>query len=155
MMEEKPANTTISIIDTILTIFILLSGYLCLRYYEFQVREVVAFSQLSVCTKDGVSLRQTSNPEGTPLFHVPKEINQLYICGTVETPFRIILGMNLFKVNDGEENVVHHIILSRSIPSGPFVYDVISTEKLDAGEYRAELSIGRVYKGDVWFSVER
>jgi hypothetical protein len=123
--------------------------------YDNQVREVVRFSQLSVCTKDGESVMKTNNVDGSPLFYVSAEMERIYICGSVETPRAIFLSIGLYAINGEEENQLYSKTSTKPLPSGQFIFDLRSTEKLELGKYRVRLRVGRIDHGDIRFLMEK
>ena len=129
--------------------------YFDLMKYDYEVREVVKFSQLFVCTKDGEPVRNTSDVEVSRLFQVPGEMERIYICGSVETPRAILLSIDLKVIENGDEQVIFHKVLPEPLRTGSFVFDLIATDRLNSGQYLAKLTIGRIEKEGVRFRIEK
>lgn len=99
-----------------------------------EAEEQATVSEVYVCTKDGISLPKQEN---TSLYVVPKDMERIYICGTLEISIPSIITIYLFKNDDAFTSA------GAMLEKGPFIMDVISTAALKGGEYRADLYIVR------------
>ncbi len=99
-----------------------------------EAQEQATISQVSICTKDGISLPKQEN---SSLYVVPSDMERIYVCGLLEISIPGVITVYLFK--NGEAFTRTGAMLEK----GPFIMDVISTAALKGGVYRADLFIVR------------
>lgn len=103
------------------------------RLYRIVGPEIqVTVNDVRVCTSDGQSL---SKQEGSSVYVVPKEMERIYICGTLENADHELITIYLSKYGDAFFGT------SDMLKEGPFIMDVKSTASLKAGVYQADLYI--------------
>ena len=103
------------------------------RLYRIVGPEIqVIVKDVYVCTSDGQSL---SKQEGDSYYIVPKEMERIYICGTLENSNYQLVTIYLSKYGDAFFGT------SDMLKEGPFIMDVKSTASLKAGVYQADLYI--------------
>lgn len=115
-----------------------------------EASEQLEVSQANVCTMDGknVTKRDTSS-----LFVVTKEMKRVYICGYLKSSHPFSLTVYLYK--NGGDRAFYSETSPIFLQTGTFIFDLISTDALKGGEYRAELSIMKEVRATVGFIVEK
>jgi hypothetical protein len=100
--------------------------------------ELATVSDVSICTADGKSVLKRDD---SSLFIVPNDMKRLYICGSLQITVPHPTAIYLYKRDD--DRAFYSKGSPELLKPGPFIIDVISIEKLDPGEYRANFYILR------------
>lgn len=96
--------------------------------------EQASVSQVHVCTRDGKSL---SKQEGSSIYVVPTDMERIYICGSLDISIPDLITIYLSQ--NGEVFTSKGAVLK----NGPFIVEVVSTDALKGGIYRADMYIVR------------
>ncbi len=107
-------------------------------------------SQPSVCSIDGKSVKKQDE---SSLFIVPKDMKRIYICGYLETPNSDLITIYLYK--SGSDRAFYVETSGTLLQTGPFIIELISTDDLKGGEYRADLSVVKEIRATVQFLYQK
>lgn len=118
-------------------IFIYVGGEQFLKFVVY-LDSLKKISQPSVCTMDGTSVKKQ---DASSLFIIPKDMGRVYICGNFDTPIPELLTVHLYK--SGADRAFYSTTSLKALKTGPFIFDIISTDHLKPGEYRADIHVIR------------
>jgi len=100
-----------------------------------------------------LSIGNHLNSISNQVFLVPADMKKIYIFGIIQAPFPIRITAYLYK--NGAEKAFYSEPSQDVLKTGPFVFDLISTDKIEPGYYRADLYEGRVKLVSIYFNIER
>lgn len=118
--------------------------------YSAYISSLKKISQPSVCSMDGKSVKKQDE---SSLFIVPKDMKRIYICGYLETPNSDLITIYLYK--SGSDRAFYSETSRTLLQTGPFIIDLISTDDLKGGEYRADLSVVKELRATIQFLYQK
>ena len=132
----------------LLTLSLVIGSLESNRVQEASARLVV--SQVSVCTMEGKSVSKQDDPS---LYIIPNGMERIFICGWLQTSYPFDITIYLYR--RGVDRAFYAETSRKLLQTGPFIIDLIATDDLKGGEYRADLHIMKEVRSSVPFIVEK
>lgn len=124
-----------------------------LDYNVYQATELSKFSELKLCSENGRPMDSKIGSKGEEVFIVPQTWDKIFVCGSVETPNQINLGMYVFKGDEQKAFAISPQI--ERLSQGSFIAELISVTGLTEGIYRVDLHNGQYKLAFIEFVVVR